>query len=132
MRVVLFWFPQQKKKKGMRARPRSKETEQSWDGRCWEVTEEWRSGGDAASREPRGPTFLFLKAPLVPGTASQTRLMASLKRTGRGTIWSRQSGQLNSGTPHVHVPGKRTTVISAQNADLPVQAASDFFSRKRN
>lgn len=47
----------------------------------------WREG-QAAEGQPRTRgrgdcTFLFLKAPLAPGTASHTRLMASLQGTGR-------------------------------------------------
>lgn len=38
-------------------------------------------------------TFLFLKAPLAPGTASQTRLMASLKRVGAEIVLFYQLSQ---------------------------------------
>lgn len=40
----------------------------------WSVT-----NGVAQGEDTGHSTFLFLKAPLAPGTASHTRLMASLK-----------------------------------------------------
>lgn len=46
-------------------------------------------------------TFLFLKAPLDPGTASQTRLMASLRGQEERSILSHPSGLHNPDCLHV-------------------------------
>lgn len=62
-------------------------------------------------------TFLFLKAPFAPGTASQTRLMASLQRRGRETV-SRVSQDYITR----HIPGgKNCLCIPAERIDPPAQ-----------
>lgn len=56
------------------------------------------------TRGPGDSTFLFLKAPLAPGTASQTRLMASLQRTGRETHRVKGPGDATGSRPRSKQP----------------------------
>ena len=73
------------------------------------------TAGAAWGGNTEDSTFLFLKAPLAPGTASQTRLMASLKGAGREIHLSHQSGSCN----------QETTRARPQGRHLPVQFSVD-------